>query len=157
MNTDTLQRQVAARIELIAAMQARGMLATPLAEVIPQRTVVRPPHTIEANSAPPHQLYAERAGVPAHKSAGYGDRARRDESEEAMTAPNPDLQYARLVILTSPTGRDPWHPVMESEVPAWVKKPDVMGRLVAGDMCMEPTEGETGSNWYRAARVPTEH
>lgn len=60
---------------------------------------------------------------------------------------------ALLVILRSPNGRDNWEPVKPEDVPAWVKEPQRMARLVDGDMIMDPTEGEKGSAWYRAEKV----
>ncbi len=59
-----------------------------------------------------------------------------------------------LVIYESPNGRDNWRPLQANEVPQWVLHPDVMGHLVAGEMCSDPTRGEKGSNWYRAERTP---
>lgn len=64
-----------------------------------------------------------------------------------------DLKQEALVIFTSATGRPPWHPLKEEEVPAWVKAPDVMGKMVAGEDCMDVAQGDKGSNWYRAVRV----
>lgn len=62
-------------------------------------------------------------------------------------------KQGRLVIYRSVNGRDNWQPIGEFDVPEWVKQPDVMGRLVAGEQCMDPTEGSRGSAWYRAVRV----
>lgn len=58
-----------------------------------------------------------------------------------------------LVIFTSTTGRAPWHPVKPTEVPDWVKHPDVMARLVAGEEAMKCDEGVAGSNFYRAIKA----
>jgi hypothetical protein len=62
---------------------------------------------------------------------------------------------AILVIYTSVYGRGDWHPLHEHEVPEWVKAPDVMGQLVAGQMCIDAAQGDRGSNWYRAERIAT--
>ncbi len=59
-----------------------------------------------------------------------------------------------LVIYESENGRNGWRPLQPSEVPQWVLHPDIMGHLVAGEMCSDPTRGEKGSNWYRAERTP---
>lgn len=63
------------------------------------------------------------------------------------------MNQARLVIYKSPTGREPWTPIAQHEVPAWVLKPETMGRLVAGEACMDCAEGDSGSAWYKACRV----
>lgn len=61
-----------------------------------------------------------------------------------------EVKQVKATILTSATGRDPWHPLKADEVPAWVKDPDNMARLVKGEACMKCDEGPNGSNWYRA-------
>lgn len=63
------------------------------------------------------------------------------------------MKEAMLVIYASPNGRDHWRPVPPSEVPAWLKDPAYMGRLVAGEAAMKADEGRNGSEWYRAERV----
>ncbi len=67
-----------------------------------------------------------------------------------MEQAEPELKTAFLVIEASINGRDLWHPVHADELPDWVRDPDNMGRMVAGDMCMKADEGEAGSLWYRA-------
>lgn len=67
------------------------------------------------------------------------------------------LKQANLVILTSVNGRDGWHPLKAEEVPDWVKTPDNMARMVAGYQCMDPTQPDDGSAWYRAIPAPTVH
>ena len=62
-------------------------------------------------------------------------------------------KQAVLVVFESPNGRDQWKPLVASDVPEWVRHPDVMGRLVAGEQCMDAAQGDKGSKWYRAARV----
>ena len=58
---------------------------------------------------------------------------------------------AAVVLLASLNGRDGWYMVKPEDVPAWVKDPDTMGRIVAGESCMKCDEGVAGSLWYRAA------
>ena len=69
------------------------------------------------------------------------------------------MKQAHLIIYSSPNGRTDWHPVESHALPGWVKDPDVMGRLVAGEECMKADEGDKGSNWYRAVKVlsPADH
>lgn len=64
------------------------------------------------------------------------------------------LSQARLIIYASPNGRDGWAPVKPEAIPAWVKAPDNVARLVAGEMCMKADEGTAGSDWYRAEKLP---
>jgi hypothetical protein len=52
-----------------------------------------------------------------------------------------------LVILRSENGRDGWKPVLPADVPEWLKNPDVMHKLVNGEMAMDPRKG---TEWYRA-------
>ena len=63
------------------------------------------------------------------------------------------MNQARLVIYRSATGRDNWQPVAPGDVPAWVKAPDVMGRMVAGQQCMDTRQGDKGSDWYMAKLI----
>lgn len=63
------------------------------------------------------------------------------------------MKQAQLVIYKSENGRDNWKPLSPGEVPDWVKAPEVMGRLVAGEACMDAKIGDKGSDWYRADRV----
>lgn len=63
-----------------------------------------------------------------------------------------EVKQIELVILRSPNGRTHWKPVRITEVPEWVKKPDNMARLVAGDACMKCDEGPWGSDWYVALK-----
>jgi hypothetical protein len=66
------------------------------------------------------------------------------------------MKYAVLVIYKSANGRDGWVPVAEKDVPAWVKKPETIGRLIKGEACMKADEGKSGSEWYRARSVVSE-
>lgn len=65
------------------------------------------------------------------------------------------MKEALLVIYRSENGRDNWVPIPAAEVPEFVKAPATMGRLVAGEECMDAGEGKNGSAWYRALRVVT--
>lgn len=60
------------------------------------------------------------------------------------------MTEANLVILASENGRDQWTPVKPEDVPAWVKEPDNVSRMMAGYACVKCDEGEKGSLWYRA-------
>ena len=62
-------------------------------------------------------------------------------------------KQAVLVVFESPNGRDNWVPLMASDVPEWVRHPDIMGKLVSGQQCMDAAQGDKGSKWYRASRV----
>lgn len=63
------------------------------------------------------------------------------------------MKQIALVIYHSSNGRDNWTPVMFDSVPEWVKEPEVMGRLVAGEQCMDAKQGDRGSDWYMAKRI----
>ena len=63
------------------------------------------------------------------------------------------MNTANLIIYASVNGRDTWHPLLPDEVPEWLKEPDTMGYLVAGEMAFKPSEGDSGSLWYRAEKV----
>ena len=67
------------------------------------------------------------------------------------------MNQAHLVIYRSKNGRDNWEPVPAESVPEFVKDPVTMGRLCAGEQCMDAGEGTRGSAWYRAVRVVTQH
>lgn len=62
-------------------------------------------------------------------------------------------QPAVIVVFKSPNGREPWTPVDPLLVPAYVKRPEIMGRLIAGEQCMDVAEGAQGGDWYRANRA----
>lgn len=66
------------------------------------------------------------------------------------------MKQENIAIMRSENGRDGWVPVPPAEVPDWLKEPDVMGNLVAGNMACKNDEGDKGSAWYRAERVPTD-
>lgn len=62
------------------------------------------------------------------------------------------LKAAELIIWRSPDGEKGWKIIKPDEVPDWVKHPDVMGRLVAGDMV---TDQKHSPFWYRAEPTPS--
>jgi hypothetical protein len=75
---------------------------------------------------------------------------------DTVTLPEGELAQANLIIVRSPNGRDGWEPVPPAEVPTWVKSPDNIAHLVAGEMCMKRDENDRtdkGSDWYRAISV----
>lgn len=65
------------------------------------------------------------------------------------------MPQARLVILESPNGRDHWRPLKPDEVPEWLKAPEVMAKLVEGEMAQRK-KSDAGvvlpetMPWYRA-------
>lgn len=64
------------------------------------------------------------------------------------------MTEAHIVILKSEDGRAHWHPVTPDQVPEFLKDPDVMGRLVAGEMAQESNGlllPDGAKPWYRAA------
>lgn len=63
------------------------------------------------------------------------------------------MPEAFLLVLKSPNGRDKWEPVHKADLPAWITD-KVMGRMVAGEMAMDPTEEPKGSDWYRVEIAP---
>lgn len=62
-----------------------------------------------------------------------------------MSAP----RQVRMVIQRSENGRDNWQPVKPNDVPDWVKDPDNITKLIQGEQCMRPKDGNAGSDWYR--------
>lgn len=62
------------------------------------------------------------------------------------------MPEALIIVYASENGRDGWAPVMPADIPEFVKDPDCMGKLLAGYQVMDPSMGETGSRWYRAAK-----
>ena len=65
---------------------------------------------------------------------------------------------ARLVILRSANGEDDWTPVKPEDVPDWLRDPDVMGRLVAGNIAQGPVNvllPDELRPWYGACCVET--
>ena len=66
---------------------------------------------------------------------------------------DPEQKRAVLVIYKSANGRDGWCPVFPADVPEWLKAPEIVGRLVAGEQCCDVAQGPAGSDWYRAERI----
>lgn len=58
------------------------------------------------------------------------------------------LAAARAVIMRSINGEH-WIPVEVSEVPAFIKAPDTLGRLLNGEAC----QGPQSDVWYGALRA----
>ena len=56
-------------------------------------------------------------------------------------------KQAMLVIMVSDDEKGPFKPVRPEDVPDWVKDPDVLGRMVNGEMCRN--EGP----WFLAVRA----
>ncbi len=67
--------------------------------------------------------------------------------------PTQTFGQARLIISMSLNGRDNWQMVKPEDVPAFIKDPDTMAKLVAGQMACNPRMGDKGSAWYIADRV----
>ena len=55
-----------------------------------------------------------------------------------------------LIVFSAADQAGPWTPVPITEVPDWVKDPDVMGYLVAGETVTDPAIGPL---WFRAEKV----
>lgn len=64
------------------------------------------------------------------------------------------VSQANLIIFSSQNGRDHWELVRPEDVPEWLKAPDVMARLVAGEECMNARESD--NRWFYAEPVPSE-
>lgn len=54
---------------------------------------------------------------------------------------------ALLIILKSLDGENEWAPVPPDEVPAFCKRPDVVRRMIGGEMVQLESKSEY---WYRA-------
>lgn len=63
------------------------------------------------------------------------------------------MTEATLIIIASENGRDPWTLVLPEDVPAWVKAPDNIAKMLRGHECMKADEGDKGSKWYRAVTI----
>lgn len=61
---------------------------------------------------------------------------------------------AVCIIYKSPDGENNWTPVKPEDVPGWIKEPDVMARLVKGEMARNDRSAllvpEDARPWYRA-------
>ena len=60
-----------------------------------------------------------------------------------------DLTQVMLIVYVSPDGNEPWSPVKPELVQEWLKQPDVIQRLLSGEMAQD---NETQVAWYRAER-----
>ena len=66
------------------------------------------------------------------------------------------MAKSMLIIYRSPNGEDSWEPVKPEDVPDWVKAPDVMAHLVAGEMAQADSTLLIANElrpWYRAEQV----
>ena len=63
------------------------------------------------------------------------------------------MKQAMLVVFSSSDEGKTWEPVHPQEVPEWLKAPEVMGRLVAGDMAKNDLIATIHPVWYRAEEV----
>jgi hypothetical protein len=72
--------------------------------------------------------------------------AQGKQIEKKMTTGN-------LVIFVSQDNGVTWKPVKPGDVPAWARHPDVVGQMVAGDMCQDLKKGP---EWYRAEKLPVD-
>lgn len=66
-----------------------------------------------------------------------------------------------LIIYKSEDDGETWEPLKTEDVPPWLKQPDVMARLVAGDMAKTEFVGGLSVRgyvfpWYRAERMSSE-
>ena len=63
---------------------------------------------------------------------------------------------AMMIVYRSPDGEKDWTMVPPADVPDWVKAPDVMGRLVRGEMARGPINlmlPDEMRPWYRVERI----
>lgn len=67
-----------------------------------------------------------------------------------------------LVIYVSEDDGETWAPLKPEDVPAWVKAPDVLGRLVAGEIAKREFVGGMAVRddyrfpWYRAEKMSSD-
>lgn len=74
--------------------------------------------------------------------------------EEKVNGHEP--KKAVLVILVSHDEGDTWAPVPVEEVPEWLKRPEIVGRIMHGEMVQNDGRVLAASHsrpWYRAERV----
>ncbi len=62
------------------------------------------------------------------------------------------MNLAMLIIYASPDGNTGWIPVLPADVPDWVKDPDILGKMIAGQMCQNPNS-VSRTTWYQAKRI----
>lgn len=58
-----------------------------------------------------------------------------------------------IVVFRSPDGEKDWQIIAPAEVPEFVKDPDTMGRLMAGDIVRNV---DVSQWWYRAEKMLSE-
>lgn len=67
-----------------------------------------------------------------------------------------DFQQGLLIIYVSHDDGETWEMVEPARVPDWLKEPNVMARLVAGEMAKNRDVGLTVKEellpWYRASK-----
>lgn len=62
------------------------------------------------------------------------------------------MNLAMLIIYASPDGNTGWTPVLPADVPDWVKDPDILANMIAGQACQNQSSASR-TTWYRAVRV----
>ena len=67
-----------------------------------------------------------------------------------------NMKETELIIFESPNGRDQWKPLLPKDVPEWVKDPEIISRMIDGEICMDAKIGDKGSPWYCAEQAPSE-
>lgn len=63
---------------------------------------------------------------------------------------NKKMKMGQLIIFISRDGGETWQPMMPSEVPQWVRHPDILGEMMIGNMATDPNKGP---EWYRAEHL----
>jgi len=66
------------------------------------------------------------------------------------------MPEAMLIFYRSLDGETDWQPLKIDEIPEWLKAPDVVGPLVAGEMAYADSNvliPDEVSPWYRADKV----
>ena len=66
------------------------------------------------------------------------------------------MPEAMLIFYRSPDGETDWTPLKHDEIPDWLKAPDVVGHLVAGEMAQYTPDiivPDEVRPWYRADKV----
>lgn len=67
------------------------------------------------------------------------------------------MKQALVIIYRSDNGQDGWEPVLDKDVPEWVKNPKVMGNLIRGVIAQQESRIALPTSvvnpWYRAERV----
>ena len=66
------------------------------------------------------------------------------------------MPEAMLIFYRSLDGETDWEPLKIDEIPEWLKAPDVVGHLVAGEMAQADSNvliPDEVRPWYRAEQV----